>query len=278
MLPAASVPVPQSSASTSFAPLEAWRLAVLSGDSAKLRELYSRVPEPMISDLQKNPLTMQDELSFWSGWKSKGLFDLKFEMVQEQEPQPNTRLVVFRASLTLQEGAAVKRQYLVVAQGWAEQETKWLIGFAQRSAIAQLRQPIERRDLYPATANAKKEIAEALVAAAQTHHRVLLVFGGNWCYDCHVLDEAFRSSEIAPSIQQSFELVHVDIGRSDKNLDIAKQYDIPLDRGVPAIAVLDSYGKLLFSQKRGEFEGARSLAAEDILEFLNKWKPAPAAR
>ena len=46
-----------------------------------------------------------------------------------------------------------------------------------------------------------------------------------------------------------------------------------IDRGVPAIAVLESDGKLLFSQKRGEFEALRSLAPEDILDFLSKWKP-----
>jgi hypothetical protein len=75
-------------------------------------------------------------------------------------------------------------------------------------------------------------------------------------------------------MESSFEVVHVDIGQMDKNLDVAKQYDVPLDRGVPALAVLESDGKLLFSQKRGEFEAARSMAPEDILDFLNKWKPA----
>ena len=102
---------------------------------------------------------------------------------------------------------------------------------------------------------------------------MLVVFGANWCYDCHVLDEAFHSAEISPTIEKSFEVVHVDIGQADKNLDLAKQYDVPLDRGVPAIAVLESDGRLLFSQKRGEFEAARSMAPEDILDFLNKWKP-----
>ncbi len=51
--------------------------------------------------------------------------------------------------------------------------------------------------------------------------------------------------------------------------DVAKQYDGPLDRGGPAIAALESDGKLLFSQKRGEFEAARSMAPEDILDFLH---------
>lgn len=42
---------------------------------------------------------------------------------------------------------------------------------------------------------------------------------------------------------------------------------------IPAIAVLDYSGKLLFSQKNGEFEKARSLDRETLLAFLNQWKP-----
>jgi hypothetical protein len=51
------------------------------------------------------------------------------------------------------------------------------------------------------------------------------------------------------------------------------EYQVPMKRGIPAIAVLDSNGNLLYSQKGGEFEKARALAPEDVLRFLNKWKP-----
>jgi thioredoxin 1 len=142
------------------------------------------------------------------------------------------------------------------------------------SGSAALRQALQKKDLYPASADAKKEIDEALHSASPAHKRVLVVFGANWCYDCHVLDEAFHSPEIAPTLEQYFVVVHVDIGHADKNLDLAQKYDVPLNRGIPAIAVLDSAGKLIFSQKHGEFEAARSMATEDILPFLNKWKPA----
>jgi hypothetical protein len=71
-------------------------------------------------------------------------------------------------------------------------------------------------------------------------------------------------------------VVHVDIGEYNKNLDVATKYEVPLERGVPAAAVLESDGKLLFTQKNKEFEKAQSLAPEDILAFLNKWKPAAA--
>jgi thioredoxin-related protein len=139
-----------------------------------------------------------------------------------------------------------------------------------------LARPTENRDIYPANVDAKAEIAEALATAAKTHRRVILVFGGNWCYDCHVLDTAFHSSEIAPTLNSNFVVVHVDVGEFNKNLGIADKYEVPLKNGVPASAVLESDGKLLFSQKQGEFESARSLATEDVLAFLNRWKPAKA--
>jgi len=142
------------------------------------------------------------------------------------------------------------------------------------SGSAALRQALQKKDLYPASADAKKEIDEALHSASPAHKRVLVVFGANWCYDCHVLDEAFHSPEIAPTLEKYFVVVHVDIGHADNNLALAQKYDVPLNRGIPAIAVLDSAGKLIFSQKHGEFEAARSMATEDILTFLNKWKPA----
>jgi len=128
--------------------------------------------------------------------------------------------------------------------------------------------------LYPPPEEAPTEISTALAAAAKDHKRVLLVFGGNWCYDCHVLDEAFHTPEIAPTLNRNYVVAHIDIGEYDKNLDVAKKYQVPVERGVPAAAVLESDGKLLFSQKIKEFEKAQSLGPEDILAFLNKWKPA----
>ena len=142
------------------------------------------------------------------------------------------------------------------------------------SSAAARREAPQKKDLYPASADAKKEIDEALHSALSAHKRVLVVFGANWCGDCHALDDAFHSAELAPTLQKYFVVVHVDIGHGEKNLDLAQKYEVPLKRGIPAIAVLDSSGKLLFSQKQGEFEAARSLANADILAFLNKWKPA----
>ena len=149
------------------------------------------------------------------------------------------------------------------------------------NAICGLAQPIKPGVLTAPPApiqglyrgDARTEISEALAATTTSHKRVLLIFGADWCYDCHVLDHAFHSTEIAPLLDSNFVVVHVDVGKYDKNLDLAKKYNVPLDKGVPALAVLDKKGKLLFSQKNGEFEGARRMTVEDVTAFLDKWKP-----
>ena len=129
-----------------------------------------------------------------------------------------------------------------------------------------------KTDLYPADADATKEIGEALKLAATDHRRVLLEFGANWCYDCHVLDRALHDGAAGKIVSKSFVLVHVDIGEVNKNLDLAKQYKIPLEKGVPAVAILGSDGKLLYGSRAGEFEAARKMMMKDLVAFLNRWK------
>ena len=133
---------------------------------------------------------------------------------------------------------------------------------------------VVRTDLYPADADATKEIGEALKLAAIDHKRVLLVFGANWCYDCHVLDRALHDGAAGEIVSQSFLLVHVDIGEVNKNLDLATQYKIPLEKGVPAVAILGSDGKLLYGSRDGEFEAARKMMKKDLVAFLKQWQEA----
>ena len=131
-------------------------------------------------------------------------------------------------------------------------------------------------DIYPAPEQAPADLATALQTASATHRRVILDFGGNWCPDCHVLDTYFHDATNGPLLEGGYVLVHVNIGRVDQNLDIAERYEVPLKKGVPALAVLDADGKLLYSQKTGEFEAMRGMQASAVTEFLTRWKPATA--
>jgi len=128
------------------------------------------------------------------------------------------------------------------------------------------------KDIYPDPAVAKDELKAALVKAAKEHKRIILDFGGNWCGDCKVLDHYFRQEPNASLLKKNFILVDVNIGRFDQNKDIAKTYGVPLEKGVPALAVLDVDGRTLFSQKKGEFESMRRLESSALTDFLKHWK------
>jgi len=153
-------------------------------------------------------------------------------------------------------------------------KTVKLLAVAALLAVGAATARSANRDIYPAPDQAKADLAAALRTAAQTHKRVLLDFGGNWCGDCQVLDLYFHNAQNLPILESNFVLVHVNIGHMDINLDIANQYQVPLEKGVPAIAVLSDRGKLLYSQKGGEFEAMRRMDPSSVTSFLVQWKPA----
>ena len=81
-----------------------------------------------------------------------------------------------------------------------------------------------------------------------------------------------RKPELAALIQRNFVVVNVDVGRYDKNLDIARRYNVPIKNGIPTLAVLDPHGRLLYSMDQGQFADARHMSYENIKAFFQKWK------
>ena len=129
------------------------------------------------------------------------------------------------------------------------------------------------REIYPAPEQAKVDLAAGLKAAAAGHKHIILDFGGNWCGDCQVLDIYFHDPANKSLLDANYVLVHVNIGRMDQNQNIAERYQIPLAKGVPALAVLDEHGRLLYSQRTGEFESMRRMESSAVTSFLLQWKP-----
>ncbi|HKD85354.1 MAG TPA: thioredoxin family protein [Terriglobales bacterium] len=253
----------------SFAPLEQWKTAITSGDAAALRALYSTNPQPQIKTVS-GPSSADAEIAFWMGLKARSM---KLDVTHSDSPQAGLQQVVFEAEIHPALGSGEHVQYVREGQLWQQQGGAWKLVAAQRTEPTRLEQPASTDKVIYPTRDAHTEIKEALALAAKQHKNVLVVFGADWCYDCHVLDLAFHRTDLAGVLNRNYEVVHIDVGEGDKNQDIMEQYHVPMKKGIPAIAVLNSSGKLLYSQQGGEFEKARSLAPEDVLAFLNKWKP-----
>jgi thioredoxin 1 len=255
-----------------FLPLEQWRVAVIRGGASALKTLYSSQPEARINVITKGStqVSVDSDIAFWTGLKAR---HVELKVSQFQEPQPGIRQINFQA--TVRTAPPGRTFYVLETQVWQKQGESWKLVAAERTDERRLEQPLSLdAKLYPTSVNAREEIRLALGRAAKNHKRVLVVFGADWCFDCHVLDKAFRRPDIAPILTPNFEVVHVDVGQGDKNQDLMNEYQVPMSRGIPGIAVLDSSGKMLYSQKNGEFERTRAMGPEDLLAFLNQWKPA----
>lgn len=127
--------------------------------------------------------------------------------------------------------------------------------------------------LYDEKADARKQIASAIEAASKSGKNIVLIFGANWCFDCRTLDEQMHKGELASLIEESYVVVKIDVGRMNKNLDVAAKYGVPVKNGIPAVAVLDRRGKLLYAQDQGQFADARHMSYESIRNFFERWKP-----
>jgi thiol:disulfide interchange protein len=132
--------------------------------------------------------------------------------------------------------------------------------------------PFVAKHLYSETAKPADDIAAGLAQAKRQHKRVILDFGGDWCGDCQVLDIYFHQAPNLELLEKNYVLVHVWIGHMDRNIDVAAKYGVPINKGVPALAVLTPSGKVLYSQATGEFADMRHMDPGSLTEFLEKWK------
>ena len=251
-----------------FPPLEQWTTALTEGNAGALRSFYSNLPPAQINTTA-GKVGADSEIAFWTGLKAKSI---KLTITESAFPQTGIAEIMFQAAVT--PGKSGRAVNVLEEQVWQQQNGIWRILAAKRD-ITRLEQPV-RLDtkIYPED-SARQDVHSAVQRAVKAHKRVLVVFGADWCYDCHVLERAFKRQDIAAVLGSNYEVVHVDVGEGDKNQDLMNEYQVPMKRGIPALAVLDSSGKLIYSQRNGEFERARALGPEDLLAFLRKWRAQP---
>ena len=267
---------------SAFAPFDRWTSAILAGNSASLAALYTTSPMTQVQTPGGKTVGAPAEVAFWTLWYARGIEDFQPKILSITHPQPGEVALVLRIEFKTKLDATVRPFTVEAEQVWIQQGNEWRIAMTQRSDLTPsptFRLPVPAKpntSLYPPPEDAQKEIDAALAAAAKDHKRVMLVFGANWCYDCHVLDATFHSKQFAPTVAANYHVVHINVGdEGDQNLDLAEHYGVPLKGHVrvPSLAVLDPGGKVVYAQKNGEFDDSVKLAPADIAAFLKKWAP-----
>jgi thioredoxin-related protein len=125
-------------------------------------------------------------------------------------------------------------------------------------------------DVYPPPGNAALDLQQARQRAKSSGKLLMVVFGGNWCEDCRVLHARLGESPTREYVEKHFEVVGINIGEMNANLQIAKDLGVTLAKGVPAAGFFDPDGKPVGLTNHGELEPSRQYNGQQILTFLRK--------
>ena len=134
--------------------------------------------------------------------------------------------------------------------------------------------PVVERVPYDENANAGAAVDAAFARAKKNGKRVLIDMGGNWCGDCIVLANLMQLPELKRFMGAHFEIVSVDIGRYNKNMDIPQRFgaaDRVKSGGVPSIIIAEPDGTFVNKGDMSALEDARHMTPQGIANWLAQW-------
>lgn len=135
-------------------------------------------------------------------------------------------------------------------------------------------QTSEKKKVYDETANAKKQINEAVINAKKNNKHVLLQIGGNWCPWCILFDNLTTTNEeIVDYLNKNYEVVHVNYSKNNKNEEVLTELKHPERFGFPVFVILDENGNLIHTQNSSYLESkeVKGHDPNEVLAFLKAW-------
>ena len=137
----------------------------------------------------------------------------------------------------------------------------------------------DEKQVYDEAADATKVVAAAIAKAKKENQRVLIQWGANWCGWCKWLAATMKSdAKLSREILYEYQVVHVDVGRFDKHMDLAKSVGAEF-KAIPFLTILDGDGKPVVQQNTEPFEtdvdGKQGHDAKKVLAFLKEHEAKP---
>lgn len=125
---------------------------------------------------------------------------------------------------------------------------------------------------YDEHADAAADLLAARARAKAANKLLLIDFGGNWCADCRILAGVMEQSEMRPFVHRHYEVINVDVGLFNRNMDILAHYGFQKIEGVPAVFVVDPRTDELLNRKSViALEDARSMTPQSIADWIARW-------
>jgi thiol-disulfide isomerase/thioredoxin len=127
---------------------------------------------------------------------------------------------------------------------------------------------------FDAKADARARVDAALARAKAGNRMTLIIMGANWCHDSRALAGWLSQPHFAAMIVSRYELVYVDVGYKDRNIDIARRFGLKSIKGTPTVLIVGGDGKLLNKKDAPTWRNAASRSQQEIYEAFAEFTPA----
>jgi len=99
----------------------------------------------------------------------------------------------------------------------------------------------------------------------------VIIFGGNWCPDCRILDGTLELPTVKKFLNEHYKIMHIDIGRYDKNMELMSHLKIEQKKGVPRVVIFNFQKEILNSSTSSEWTTARDRKQQEIFNYFQKY-------
>ena len=96
----------------------------------------------------------------------------------------------------------------------------------------------------------------------------IIIFGANWCPDCRIFSGTIEINSVKKFTDKNFNIMYIDVGRYDKNMNLIEYFDIPPAEGIPRVLVFNLNRKIINNSTTTEWRTARDRTSQEIFNFF----------
>ena len=96
----------------------------------------------------------------------------------------------------------------------------------------------------------------------------IIIFGANWCPDCRVFSGTIEINSVKKFTDKNFNIMYIDVGRYDKNMNLIEYFDIPPADGIPRVLVFNLNREIINNSTTTEWRTARDRTSQEIFNFF----------
>jgi thioredoxin 1 len=124
---------------------------------------------------------------------------------------------------------------------------------------------------YNGTEVSNAQLEKFISASVNQEKLPMVILGANWCADAQYLEAIMQLPSVAQFIAKHYEVIRVDLGEYDINMDLIKYLGMPSQEGIPRVFILDLQGEPINLETNDKWRSARQSYPQDIFDYFQSF-------